>query len=187
MQQTNPRIGNEVNEFEIKGLVRYGFRRYNTFKNKKPYLLFMVQQPFTSRDGKSRFRGYQMLCFNEQYAETFFNINQQVEVIVKGNISVETFTKDGQTVTVIKLLANEIHVVERLPFPLLKSKAEADKEETPKVKEKIEHTTVFQTSEPSRKSVQDFNKLTPEQVKALRKPGESEAEFNERIMKEYFI
>jgi hypothetical protein len=175
MEQTNPRIGKDVNEFEIQGIVRYGFRRYNTFKNKKPYLLFMVQQPFTSKDGKSRFRGYQMLCFVEQYALDLFNLHQQVEVLVKGNVSVESYTKDGETMSVVKLLANEITILEKLPFPFIKSKAELEAEKNePKVKETIEHTTVFQ-SVPKKVDDNDLECL----------PGEEEGACYNRLMAKF--
>ena len=172
MEQTNPRIGKDINEFEIQGVVRYGFRRYNTFKNKKPYLLFMLQQAFTSKDGKSRFRGFQMLTFNEQYALDLFNLNQQVEVLVKGNVSVETYTKDGQTMNVIKLIANEITILDKLPFPFIKSKAEQEAEKNePKPKERIEHTTVFQAK--------------PKEANPDCLPGEDEATCYNRLMNQF--
>jgi hypothetical protein len=153
MNQINPRFGNDLNAFTLTGIVRYGFRRYNTFKNKKPYLLFLLQQPYKTKDGKDRFKGYQILCFNPEYAESLFALKQQVYVRVKGNVSVETYTKDDAPRTVIKLLANEIEIVDKLMLPFIAPKSEQEKGVP---KEIYEHTTVFvrpKDPEPSKEAL----------------------------------
>lgn len=162
MNPINPRFGSDINEFEITGLVRYGFRRYNTYKNKKPYLLFLLQQPYKSKDGKERFKGYQMLCFNSEYAESLFNVNQQLYVRVKGNVSVETYKKDDQPRTVVKLLANEIEILDKLMLPIIKPKSEQEKGIP---KEIYENTTVFQRQTPPEpKATKPFSELTEEEL-----------------------
>lgn len=158
----NPRIGSDINEFELTGLVRYGFRRYNTFKNKKPYLLFLLQQPYKTKDGKDRYKGFQILCFNPEYAEKLFALNQQAYVRVKGNVSVETYTKDEAPRTVIKLLANEIEIIEKMMLPVIKPKSEQEKGVP---KEIYENTTVFQrTPPPAPKLSKPVSELTEEEL-----------------------
>ena len=75
--------------------------------------------------------------------------------------------------SVVKLLANEITILEKLPFPFIKSKAELEAEKNePKVKETIEHTTVFQSTPRDRN---DLDCL----------PGEDEQACYNRLMKQF--
>jgi hypothetical protein len=124
--------------------------------------MFLLQQPYKSKDGKDRYKGYQMLCFNEDYATKLFALSQQVYVNVKGNVSVETYTKDGEPRTVVKLLANEIEIIEKLMLPVIKPKSEQEKGIP---KEIYENTTVFQrTPAPTPQATKSTTELTDEEV-----------------------
>lgn len=128
MSQTNQQaiIGLEKNFFSVSGIVRFQPKYFITKTNKKPYLVFSVQQPQVSyKTKKPYFSSYQIITFKEELVTDFVTRTKQFEVEITGNVSIENYTKDNKPISVVKLIGNGFKIVKETEDPFIVPKWEA--------------------------------------------------------------
>ena len=128
--KNNPKIGREKNFFVMTGTIAYAPNRLTTSAKKLPFVSFLLEQTREAgADYKEYKRYFQVLTFDEQAVQFLTTLDRQVKVEVTGNITIQAKQQGKFRVSLNKLVATEVKIVEELnePFRAKKSVEVANK------------------------------------------------------------
>ena len=114
------KVGDDVNQFKLNGLVRFSFKSLTTNKAKKPFISFLLTQyRMAGKVGEQKefSKTFQILVFDEKLVDMLRVIDQQVRVEVFGNIGIKVDQVGARRVSVPTLIATSVNVVEYLAIP----------------------------------------------------------------------
>jgi hypothetical protein len=114
------KVGDDVNQFKLNGLVRFSFKSLTTNKAKKPFISFLLTQyRMAGKVGEQKefSKTFQVLVFDEKIVDTLRVIDQQVRVEVFGNIGIKVEQNGMRRVSVPTLIATSVVVSEYLNTP----------------------------------------------------------------------
>lgn len=143
------KVGDDVNQFKLNGLVRFSFKSLTTNKAKKPFISFLLTQyRMAGKVGEQKefSKTFQILVFDEKLVDMLRVIDQQCRVEVFGNIGIKVDQVGARRVSVATLIATSVSVVEYLAIPFQETGKPAPK-------------TVFAPKEVDTKLDQEIAKL----------------------------
>ena len=114
------KVGDDVNQFKLNGLVRFSFKSLTTNKAKKPFISFLLTQyRMAGKVGEQKefSKTFQILVFDEKVVDVLRVIDQQCRVEVFGNIGIKVDQVGARRVSVATLIATSVNVVEYLNIP----------------------------------------------------------------------
>lgn len=114
------KVGDDVNQFKLNGLVRFSFKSLTTNKAKKPFISFLLTQyRMAGKVGEQKefSKTFQILVFDEKLVDMLRVIDQQCRVEVFGNIGIKVDQVGARRVSVATLIATSVGVVEYLAIP----------------------------------------------------------------------
>lgn len=114
------KVGDDVNQFKLNGLVRFSFKSLTTNKAKKPFISFLLTQyRMAGKVGEQKefSKTFQILVFDEKVVDMLRVIDQQCRVEVFGNIGIKVDQVGARRVSVATLIATSVNVVEYLNIP----------------------------------------------------------------------
>jgi hypothetical protein len=114
------KVGDDVNQFKLNGLVRFSFKSLTTNKTKKPFISFLLTQyRMAGKVGEQKefSKTFQILVFDEKVVDMLRVIDQQCRVEVFGNIGIKVDQVGARRVSVATLIATSVNVVEYLNIP----------------------------------------------------------------------
>jgi hypothetical protein len=131
------KVGDDINQFKLNGLVRFSFKSLTTNKAKKPFISFLLTQyRMAGKVGEQKefSKTFQVLVFDDKLVDMLRVIDQQVRVEVFGNIGIKVEQVGARRVSTPTLIATSVNVVEFLAIPFQETgKPAPQKVFTPKV------------------------------------------------------
>jgi len=122
--KNNPKIGREKNFFVMTGVIPYAPNRLTTSVKKLPFVSFLLEQTREAgADYKEYKRYFQILTFDEKAVDFLTTLDRQVKVEVTGNITIQAKQQGKFRVSLNKLVATEVKVVEELSEPFRAKKS----------------------------------------------------------------
>lgn len=122
--KNNPKIGREKNFFVMTGTIAYAPNRLTTSAKKLPFVSFLLEQTREAgADYKEYKRYFQILTFDEQAVQFLTTLDRQVKVEVTGNITIQAKQQGKFRVSLNKLVATEVKIVEELNEPFRAKKS----------------------------------------------------------------
>jgi hypothetical protein len=117
-QPNNPKIGREKNFFVMSGTIIYPIKRLTTTAKKLPFVSFLIEQTREAgSDYKEFSRKFQVMTFDSALVDKLTLLDQQVKVEVTGNISTMVQNFGSQRITMNKLIALDVKILEELNIP----------------------------------------------------------------------
>ena len=114
------KVGDDINQFKLNGIVRFSFKSLTTNKAKKPFISFLLTQyRMAGKVGEQKefSKTFQVLVFDEKLVDMLRVIDQQVRVEVFGNIGIKVEQVGARRVSTPTLIATSVNVVEHLAIP----------------------------------------------------------------------
>lgn len=114
------KVGDDINQFKLNGLVRFSFKSLTTNKAKKPFISFLLTQyRMAGKVGEQKefSKTFQVLVFDDKLVDMLRVIDQQVRVEVFGNIGIKVEQVGARRVSTPTLIATSVNVVEYLNIP----------------------------------------------------------------------
>lgn len=113
--KNNPKVGKDKNFFVMTGTIPYAPNRLTTSVKKLPFVSFLLEQVREAGADYKEFKRYfQILTFEEKAVQLLTTLDRQVKVEVTGNVTIQAKQQGKFRVSLNKLIATEVRVIEEL-------------------------------------------------------------------------
>jgi hypothetical protein len=114
------KVGDDINQFKLNGIVRFSFKSLTTNKAKKPFISFLLTQyRMAGKVGEQKefSKTFQVLVFDDKLVDMLRVIDQQVRVEVFGNIGIKVEQVGARRVSTPTLIATSVTIADYLGIP----------------------------------------------------------------------
>lgn len=133
------KVGEDINQFKLGGIVRFSINSLTTNKAKKPFVSFLLTQyRMAGQVGQQKEyrKTFQVLVFDEKLVDMLRVIDQQIRVNVFGNIGIKVEQVGNRRVSKPTLIATNVQIEQYLNIPFQTTGKPTPSDDIPKAKAK---------------------------------------------------